>query len=641
MIAVILMAFFTLAAGVIINRTVFERLPHLEDEFAYLYQAKIFAGGHTYVTRDADQSAALFWQPFVIQPDTATDGVLKRFGKYTPGWPLVLTLGVLLGTPWLVNPVLAMLSVALVYRLGREIFEESVGVVSAALLAICPMALLLDATLMSHVPAMFMAVVFVYTYWRVTRSGRGRYRWAVLCGLALGLLLSTRPLSGLAIAVPVMLHALAGLMDSMEGKRATQRFVARLKPLLILSLFVLPTGLLWPVFNQIWTADWKTNTYTLLWSYDTPGFGEGHGLMVGGHTVEFGFRNARTDMEVYFRDLFGFTMSPTIEDYLARNLGWGAGIGLSWLLVLAGLIAGRKNQWIWLFFELFLAIVIAQMTYWIGSVVYGTAAYSLRYWYEATFAVCLVAGYGVVALARSVRGTGTWLLWLVGAVVLYAVAVRFGWEVDILIGGILLILYGLYLRARQARKSSVSGQGTAISYLNGLENAKQVPPASAQILSGRLRLAWKSLWPGYVLFEVALLASLLGYSPARFQEPAAGWPNGLFRYNEVGQQQLDQINAVRQQYGAPGQKVLIIVLRSPDRNVGDNWRDYGAAMYLTSPYLDSDVIVARVFDSEDAPKLIQRFPGRLVLYQIGQSLAPTIDAAVAGDPPPVPPQVKE
>src|SRR5260221_9108427 len=187
MIAVIVMAFFKVAAGVIINRTVFERLRHLEDELGYLFQAKVFAGGHAYAVRSPDDPVAQFWQPFVIQPETQSDGVLKRFGKYTPGWPLLLALGLLMGTPWLINPMLAMLSVALVYRLGREIFQESVGVVSAALLAISPMALLLDATFMSHVPAMFMAIVFVYGYLRMTRAGQGRFRWAPFAGLSPGL----------------------------------------------------------------------------------------------------------------------------------------------------------------------------------------------------------------------------------------------------------------------------------------------------------------------------------------------------------------------------------------------------------------------------------------------------------------------
>src|SRR5579871_3766105 len=401
MIAALFLAFFAFSAAIVVNKDFFERLPHLEDEFAYLYQAKIFAGGHAYVVRN--EPVKVFWQPFVIQPETSPDGILKRFSKYTPGWPLLLTLGVLLGSPWFINAALGMLCVVIVYRLGREIFDETVGVVSALLLAISPMALLLNATLMSHVPAMFMAEVFVYGYWRLNRHGKRRYAWAALSGLALGWMAMTRPLSAAAIAAPVILHAVSRLIDAGFNKQFPIKFWPALKPLVLLTVVGLIAISPWQIFNYIWTGNPLQNTYTLLWSYDLVGFGPDHGLMAGGHTLEYGWRNARADMEWYLRDLFGWSMSPQINKYITDNLGWGAGVGLSWLVILAGLIYGRKHEWIWLFFELFVAIVIAQMTYWIGSVVYGTAAYSLRYWYEATFGMCLVAGYGIVYLVRVLR----------------------------------------------------------------------------------------------------------------------------------------------------------------------------------------------------------------------------------------------
>src|SRR5260221_4147245 len=342
MLAALLICFFTFAAAEIINRTVFERLPHLEDEFAYFYQAKIFAGGHWYVERN--EPVKVFWQPFVIQPENPTDGVQKRFGKYTPGWPLVLSLGVITGTPWLVNAFLGMLSVALVYRMAREMFGEAVGLCSALLLAISPMALLLNATMMSQVHAMFTATLFVYGYWRLTRNGRRRYAWAALSGLALGLMIATRPLSALAIAAPVILHALSRVFDVAFAKAWRAKLPITLKPLIVLTLFVLPTALTWPLANYIWTGRPTTNTYLLLWNYDKPGFGNGYGLMAGGHTLEYGWRNARTDLEVYLRDLFGVTLNSDIEKYLRDNLGWGAGVGLSWILVAAGVVAGRQSE---------------------------------------------------------------------------------------------------------------------------------------------------------------------------------------------------------------------------------------------------------------------------------------------------------
>jgi hypothetical protein len=129
---------------------------------------------------------------------------------------------------------------------------------------------------------------------------------------------------------------------------------------------------------------------------------------------------------------------------------------------------------------------------------------------------------------------------------------------------------------------------------------------------------------------VICTASLLGYTPARFHESLAGWPNGLFRYNKVGQNQIDAIQAMRIKSGHPELPVLIVVLNDPNPAVEDNWRDYGAAMALTSPYLDSDIILARVFTKEDVPDFIRRFPGRQVLYQIGDRLYLSMDEALAG-----------
>ncbi len=637
MAAAVVIAFFTFSAAAVVSRVVFERLPHLEDEFGYLYQAKIFAGGQAYVLRD--EPVKVFWQPFVLQPETSPDGLQKRFGKYTPGWPLLLSIGVALGQPWVINAFLAMLSVALVYRLAREIFGEPVGVVSALLLAISPMALLLNATLMSHISAMFMTIVFVYAYWRLTKNGKRRYLWAMVSGLALGWVITTRPLTALAMAAPVALHAVSRLIDALSTLRAKNqpdvavsteiaptplraaigvpvslhgvsalfksisrrsiqnKFGATLAPLVVLAVFMLPIAGLWPLFNQIWTGNWKTDTYTMLWSYDIVGFGPGHGTMAGGHTLEYGWRNARTDLAVWLRDLFGFTLDPTITKYAESNLGWGAGVGLSGFVVLLGLIKGRRSDWIWLFFEIFVAIVIAQMTYWIGSVVYGGAAYSLRYYYESTFAVCIVAGYGVVAWHRS-------------------------WKKEPEVSP-----QESYVGTTGVDPHVMAG-AVPVDYLNGFSSGRT--PLQPEDLAAGLKAAWDKLWPGYILVFLACMISLLGYTPARFKEPLPGWPGGLFRYNKVGQDQLQAVSDMRARSGHPDQHVLIVILRNPNPSIEDNWRDYGAAMAVTSPYLDSDIVVARVFEPQDAPDIIQRFPGRLVLYQIGEDLYFTPEEAAAG-----------
>jgi hypothetical protein len=42
---VIALALFAFALSALLSRTVFERLPHLEDEMAYLWGARAIAGG--------------------------------------------------------------------------------------------------------------------------------------------------------------------------------------------------------------------------------------------------------------------------------------------------------------------------------------------------------------------------------------------------------------------------------------------------------------------------------------------------------------------------------------------------------------------------------------------------------------------
>ena len=120
---IILIAWLAWAGALRVSRTTFEQLPQLEDEFAYTYQAKIFAGGNIVI--DTPQPRRAFWQPFLIDHDG------NRFGKYPPGWPLWLAIGYLLGLPSIVNAWFAMLTIGVIYRLGREIYNEEVGLIAA------------------------------------------------------------------------------------------------------------------------------------------------------------------------------------------------------------------------------------------------------------------------------------------------------------------------------------------------------------------------------------------------------------------------------------------------------------------------------------------------------------------------------
>ena len=192
---VLLLAFFAFFSSLTVSRQVFEAVPHLEDEVAYLFQAKVLARGQVVAPLEFPQSA--YWQPFVIEHETGV-----RFGKYPPAWPLALAGGVLLGLPAFVNAALAALTVIITYVLGRDPFNRERGVIAAALVAFSPMALLLNGTLMAHTAALCWTTLFMWTYLKMMHSRGGHaLRWSALSGASLGLVLADQEAVAAAVIV--------------------------------------------------------------------------------------------------------------------------------------------------------------------------------------------------------------------------------------------------------------------------------------------------------------------------------------------------------------------------------------------------------------------------------------------------------
>jgi hypothetical protein len=387
---VLFRVFFSIFMSAIASRTVFERLPHLEDEVAYRYQARIFAHGDLVI--DSPQPRRAYWQPFVV--DFANTG--KRFGKYTPGWPSLLAVGEILGQPWVVNAFLAGLTIALVYRLVREIFNPETGVIAAALTAFSPMALLLNATLMGHTAALCFTTLFLYAYWRMER-GRQALRWGIVAGIALGLVVINRPLTALGVAAPFVAWSGIRLIVYMMGRRAVRPFPA-LRPLLALAVVTLLISTAIPIFNYAATDNPTTNLYTLVWNYDQVGFGEGFGRH--GHTLEKGIRQARFDLSLMAADLFGWQLgaiTPELQQHLLTEGDYWPLVGISWILLPFGLLIGRTRRWTWLLAAVPIMLVVVHLAYWIGS-----QRYSTRYYFEGLPSLAILSAIPLAWLWRRI-----------------------------------------------------------------------------------------------------------------------------------------------------------------------------------------------------------------------------------------------
>jgi len=340
---------------------VFERMPHLEDEFANLWQAEVMADGR--IALPSPDFPRSFMVPFVVD----YEGL--RFGKYPPGWPALLSLGVRLGAPWLVNALLAGACAWLTYRLGRRLGGAAIGLLAALLVATSPMFLLLSASLMSHALSVFLTLALTLAWLDSTSPEPAKVPRALpvaVAGLSLGLLALTRPLTAVAVGLPFGVHGMWLLLrGSMRARRAV----------LVIGLVAAATGSLVLVWQWALTGDALRNLYTLWWPYDRIGFGPGHGVTEAGHSLNLARINTKFSLRVGRHDLFGWPY-------------------LSWIFAPVGLLAWRRRVAAWLLASLLPVLVLLYALYWVGAWLYGP-----RYYIEALGALAVLSAAGIAALA--------------------------------------------------------------------------------------------------------------------------------------------------------------------------------------------------------------------------------------------------
>lgn len=391
---ILLICAAALVAGVVIATHAFERLPHLEDEVAYLFQAKTLALGR--LTVPSPQHPNAFWIPFVL------DYQGHRFGKYSPGWPAILALGQLASAPWLVNPALAAIALYLVYRLGRLLYDERTGLLAAALGLTSPLLLVLSGSYLSHLASLVLLLAFTLWFVRLQLDGTScAARWysAAAAGAALGMAFLARPLTAIGYAAPFALFALARAIrsgsNSGNGDRRPPtvncaplgtRRSRRLQPYLVMALAAAAVAALLPAYQWAVTGDPWLNPYVLWWPYDRIGFGPGIGWMPGGHSPHYAWLNLKQDLATAATDV----------------LGWP---GLSWVPVALALALPPRTWRERLLLAPFVSLVVAYLFYWIGS---PMRLWGPRYYFEGFGVLWLLAAVGLLRGWTWLRARPSW-----------------------------------------------------------------------------------------------------------------------------------------------------------------------------------------------------------------------------------------
>ena len=230
-------------------------MPVVHDELAYVLQAQIFARGMWALPSPA--LPLFFEQPYVlVEPALAS--------KYFPGHSILLTIGALVGWMPLMPLVLQGIAACFLFVLARRVASGAVALFTWLFWLGSTMVLFFGPTYYSEATTIvcWLAGWYALLEWRVSQ----RRHWLVAVAVCTGWCVITRPLTGLAYAIPVGMVVLGDVIRDRRWRDFTVGLVAGVAVLAII-----------PLWSEQTTGDWRVTPlqrYTRDYMpYDLPGFG--------------------------------------------------------------------------------------------------------------------------------------------------------------------------------------------------------------------------------------------------------------------------------------------------------------------------------------------------------------------------------
>jgi hypothetical protein len=361
---------FTVAASLALGAFAFQHLPHVEDEVAYLFQARTFAAGALSVP--APPEAA---QPgldyYLLQ---VRDG--RWFSTSVPGWPLALAPFAALGVPWLLNPLLAGLSVLLAYRIALRRLGRDQADLVALMMASSPWLLAAAASLMPHTLTL---TLMLFGWWMVIRAeGAGRAgRRLFAAGLAFGWIFLTRPLDGLILGGLTGVWVLAGPRGSVARAAVYGAGCVATGALLLLHNLAMTGSPLRMALSDYLDAHWAPGANAF-------GFGPAIGPPGGWGRLDLWPGHGPAEAVL---NTINLTASLQFD-----LLGWSVG---SLALLYAFFLWTRgKRVFDWVMVSVAATVILVMAFYWFADSYY----FGPRYWFLAAFPLFYLSARGYDAL---------------------------------------------------------------------------------------------------------------------------------------------------------------------------------------------------------------------------------------------------
>lgn len=357
---VVISAIFVFILTNVLSYFLFNHIPHIHDEIDYLFQAKIFKINRLYVPSPPAKD-------FFDFPHMINNG--RWYSQYTPGYPFLLLLGLLLGAPWILNPLLAAFAIVIFYFLGKEIFNKTVGLLTSILGAISIWFLLMSSTMMSHTSCLFFLSLFLLFLFRSLR--KPSIANGVFAALSLGMALLIRPYTSFLISLPILtFYALSQL----------RKFKLTFKNLAAFTLaMILPLSILMS-YNTATNGDPLLMGYIVCYGKEVlPGFGIS-GCYDFIHTPYQGMMNTGTYLK-------------SLNTYL---FGWPSSLILILIpFIVLGRLKSDHRKKILLLSSSFMCLMVGYFLYWGTFETVGP-----RFYFEGIPILILLSALGLYELPR-------------------------------------------------------------------------------------------------------------------------------------------------------------------------------------------------------------------------------------------------
>lgn len=293
----------------------------VHDERAYLLQAEIFARGHWTAARPP--IPAFFEQMHVfVEPAV--------FAKYPPVHAMMLVPGIWLGMPGLMPALLAGVAGAQTFWLARRLSNPWTALFTWLLWTTAPVTLVWAASYFSEATTtvMWLTAACATVLW--LESGRQAWLIAVATALAWGF--NARPLTMLALGVPLAFVVVRRLIRVGDWRSA-------ILPVLI-GTAVLSVGPLW---NHETLRDWRRDPYSeysrTYFPFDKPGFGVDPTPPLRPLPAEL------ASMDAWSREVHAAYRPSTVPVVFAERLaGLLAWLVVGWRLAIGALLVGALRR---------------------------------------------------------------------------------------------------------------------------------------------------------------------------------------------------------------------------------------------------------------------------------------------------------